>query len=36
MQKPTLSVLIPVFNEAATLPELLRRLPEVLDALVET
>ena len=36
MQKPTLSVLIPVFNEAATLPELLRRLPEVLDAVVET
>lgn len=36
MQKPTLSVLIPVFNEAATLPELLRRLPEVLDPLGDT
>lgn len=30
-----LSVLIPVFNEAATLPELLRRLPDVLDPLGE-
>ena len=33
MPSPTLSILIPVFNESATLPELLRRLPEVLDAL---
>lgn len=35
MTVPTLSVLIPVYNEAATLPELLRRLPDVLDPLVE-
>ena len=33
MPKSTLSIMIPVFNEAATLPELLRRLPDALNAL---
>ena len=36
MIRPTLSVLIPVFNEAATLPELFARLPDVLDPLVDS
>ena len=31
MPTPTLSILIPVFNEAANLPELFRRLPKVLE-----
>lgn len=36
MAEPAISVLIPVFNEAETLPDLLRRLGQVLDGLDES
>ena len=36
VHRPTLSVVVPIFNEEAVIPELYRRLTEVMDRLGET